>query len=51
MVIFRATQEDCKVVMRQCRDKIRKSKAQVELNLAITAKDYIYKKKNVFMNA
>lgn len=51
MIIFRATQEDCKVVMRQCRDKIRKPKAQVELNQAITAKDDKKKKKKVFMNA
>ncbi|GAB0210066.1 hypothetical protein GRJ2_003472400 [Grus japonensis] len=41
-----ATQEDYKDVMRLCREKIRKAKAQLELNLATAVKD----NKNVSIN-
>ena len=34
-----ATQEDYKNVVRLCREKIRRAKAQLELNLAIAIKD------------
>ena len=34
-----ATQEDYKDVVRLCREKIRRTKAQLELNLATAAKD------------
>uniref|UniRef100_A0A493TF21 Reverse transcriptase domain-containing protein n=1 Tax=Anas platyrhynchos platyrhynchos TaxID=8840 RepID=A0A493TF21_ANAPP len=34
-----ATREDCKDVARQCRDKIRKAKAHLELNLATAIKE------------
>ena len=34
-----ATQEDYKDVMRFCREKIRRAKAQLELNLATAVKD------------
>ena len=34
-----ATQEDYKDVVRLCREKIRRAKAQLELNLATTIKD------------
>ena len=35
----RATQEDYKNVARPCRDKVRKAKAHLELNLATAVKD------------
>ena len=35
----RATQEDYKDVMRLCREKIRRAKAQQEINLATAVKD------------
>ena len=34
-----ATHEDCKYIVKLCREKIRKDKAQLELNLVIKVKD------------
>ena len=36
-----ATHEDCKYIVKLCREKIRKAKSQLELNLATKVKDTI----------